>query len=267
MKFFLITFQIMSLELRKILHFRLDFWVTFVGQISLQVAISWALWSTIFKENQVSQMNGFSLTELNLYYLLSPLLLKIMSGENIGFMSRDIYEGGLNKYLIYPLSFFHYKISTFLTYSFFYLFQLIIILFFCYLYFGWSFGKSQLLGLILILVSTLAYFLLLSMIEQISFWADNIWSLGVIVRFTASFLGGGFLPLVFFPSFLQKVILILPFQSMLSSPLLLLMNKTSDPLHLFFDSLSLLSLWIISFVFLNYLIWKKAQYRYTGIGM
>jgi len=267
MKFFFITFQIMSLEFRKILHFRLDFWVTFVGQICLQVAISWALWSTIFKENQVTQMNGFSLSELNLYYLLSPLLLKIMSGENIGFMSRDIYEGGLNKYLIYPLSFFHFKISTFLTYSFFYLFQLIILIAFCYFYFDWSFGTSQLLGLILILFSTLAYFLLLSMIEQISFWADNIWSLGVIVRFTASFLGGGFLPLIFFPPFFQKIILILPFQSMLSSPLLLLMNKTIDPLPFFFDSLLVLLWWIIFFTFFNFLIWKKAQYRYTGIGM
>ena len=50
-----------------------------------------------------------------LYYLLVPLIARMIRGEESRFLSDDIYEGGLTRYLVYPLSFLQYKYVSLLV--------------------------------------------------------------------------------------------------------------------------------------------------------
>ncbi len=210
------------MEIRKILAYRSDFWITFIGQTIIQISIARALWQSIFASEGVEVMQGFTLPMMTLYYLIIPIGTKILTGENIGFLSREIYDGTFNRYLIYPLSFFQYKSLTYMTYSAFYGLQLILI------YCGHSFfqyGSISLLaianltlGIGLFMVAAFAYCMLAMIIELLSLWADNIWSLMVLCRFVIFFLGGSHVPLNFFPTCAQEALKYTPFPYFISLP-------------------------------------------------
>jgi ABC-2 type transport system permease protein len=117
----------------------------------------------------------------------------------------------------------------------------------------------------LIFLSTFAYFFMLTFCEMIAFWADNTWTLGVMLRFLISFFGGAFLPLAFFPQWAQEILHFLPFASMISVPVQLLLGKLSWD-H-YFQSLMTLLFWLPLLFLAVKQLWQKGTYQYTGVGM
>ena len=129
------TYQVFLLELRRRMTYRSDFWINFFGQTIFSLLIAYYLWNSIFESTGKSEMNGFTMQGMIFYYLIAPLVFRIQQGQGIGFISREIYEGGLNKYLLYPVNYFKFKLSTYLATSFFYTIQLIVILIIYQLFF------------------------------------------------------------------------------------------------------------------------------------
>jgi ABC-2 type transport system permease protein len=262
--------HVVAMELRKILAYRSDFWITFLGQTLIQLLVARALWQTIFASQGVTEMQGFTLEMMNLYYLIVPIGMRILSGENIGFMAREIVDGTFTRYLLYPLSVFQYKTLTYLTYSLFYIFQLFI-LYSCYRIFlaeapfMMSDVANLLMGIILFMMAAMAYAMMAMMIEMISLWADNIWSLVVMLRFFTSFFGGGFIPLNFLPVWAQQTLQWTPFPYLVSLPARTIMGLTS------FEEIAkgsiILMVWILVFMEGVKLIWRRGQNRYTGVGI
>jgi ABC-type uncharacterized transport system permease subunit len=80
--------------------YRADFWVNFFGQTLFSLTIAYFLWKSIFTSSNVTQMNGYNIEGMIFYYLIVPLIFRIQQGQGIGFISREIYDGSLNKYLL-----------------------------------------------------------------------------------------------------------------------------------------------------------------------
>lgn len=262
--------KVISTELRKILAYRSDFWINFLGQMLIQLFIARALWSAVFAANGVSEMRGLTLDKMTLYYLLAPLIMKTMMGENIGFLAREIYDGGINRYLVWPLKALQYKSLTFMTYSIFYLLQLNLMylvarFFFDPVPYALADFQGALMGSGLILLASYTYFYIMSLCEMVAFWADNTWTLSVMLRFVASFLGGAFLPLSFFPETLVPVLKLLPFQAMISTPVNLYLGRASGVEAL--EAALTLLFWLPVLYGMSRLMWRKASYHYTGVGM
>lgn len=258
------------MELRKIITYRADFWVNFFGQTFFSIIISYFLWDAVFTSNNVTEMNGFTLKKLVLYYLVAPIMFRIQQGETIGAISREIYEGSLNKFLIYPINFYLYKITTFFSHSTFYFLQLCLMItgFQLFFYDPNVFDFSVLnffLFTVLIGLSSLCYFAMNSVTEFIAFWADNIWSLGVITRFLTRFFGGVLIPLTFFPDWSMEVLKFTPFPYIVNFPLQVLFgNYTAIG---FLGSLFALVIWTILFFFISRYLWKRGLYSYSGVGI
>lgn len=261
--------HVISLELRKILAYRTDFWVTFLGQALIQMVIATSLWATIFENQKAESMNGYTLPMLTLYYLLVPIGNRILTGENIGFLSREIYDGTFNRYLIYPLSWIQYKTCTYLTYSLFYASQLIILYFIYVFTFGSGADFSSVINLLcgvgLFLFSAVVYLLMAMGIELLSLWADNIWSLMVMFRFFTNFFGGGSIPLAFFPDWARELLSFTPFPYLVSLPVRTIMGETSwtEISH----GMMALSVWGLIFLVIVQLLWKRGQRSYSGVGI
>ncbi len=64
-------------------------------------------------------------------------------------------------------------------------------------------------------------FLLNFLMNTIAFWTLETFALQLIVRWVSDLLGGQIVPLIFFPGFLQKIVLALPFAAVYSTPLLI----------------------------------------------
>jgi ABC-2 type transport system permease protein len=256
-------------EIRKILAFRTDFWVTFIGQTLVQILIARALWQSIFESSGAEVMEGFTLPMMTLYYLIVPIGTRILTGENIGFLSREIYDGSFNRYLIYPVSFFQYKTLTYMTYSCFYALQLTAV----YLIFN-MFRPEGItpdlilnlgLGILFFLMASFTYAMFAITIELIALWADNIWSLMVMSRFFTFFFGGSFVPLAFFPEWSQALLKFTPFPYLVSLPIKTTMGISSA--HEMGMGIIMLILWSLIFIQLAKSVWKRGQLRYTGVGI
>lgn len=264
------TYQVFLLELRRRMTYRSDFWINFFGQTIFSLLIAYYLWNSIFESTGKSEMNGFTMQGMIFYYLIAPLVFRIQQGQGIGFISREIYEGGLNKYLLYPVNYFKFKLSTYLATSFFYTIQLIVILIIYQLFFFdrtiYEFNFIRFTYFLLALFgSALVYFYLSILSEALAFWHDNVWSIGVILRFASSFLGGALIPLSFFPQWSQELLQYTPFPYLIHFPVQLL-TKDIPPLEVL-ASFGILIFWIIIFYALAKVVWNKGSYSYSGVGI
>lgn len=263
-------YSVVSLEFRKIFAYRSDFWVTFLGQTFIQLVVARSLWQAIFESQGTEVMQGFTLPMMTLYYLMVPIGTRMLAGETNGFLSKEIYDGTFTRYLIYPLSFFNYKILTYLSYSVFYGLQLLI--FYSLFQFFFIEGSvsllnisNLLLGLGLFLISATIYFLMSLLIEMLALWADNIWSLTVMMRFFTNFFGGGLIPLAFFPAEALTILQWTPFPYLISLPVRTIMGMTSASEIL--SGLSILIFWGATLSFSAKLMWARGQKNYSGVGI
>lgn len=260
---------VVAQEYRKLIAFRVDFWVTLVGQTLVQLFIARALWANIFESTGSEVMEGYTLPMMTLYYLIVPIGNRMLMGENVGFLSREIYDGSFNRYLIYPLSFFQYKTLTYLSHSTFYALQLCIV----YLLYNGFIGDGVSLnlifklglGVLIFLLASYTYCMLAMLVELIALWADNVWTLMVMVRFFCYFFGGSFLPIAFMPEWLRVILVYTPFPYLVSVPVRTVMGL-STPTEIFTAFFGLL-IWSTMLRMMAKALWNKGQHRYTGVGI
>lgn len=262
--------SIFLMELRKIITYRSDFWINFIGRTFFTITLAYYLWDSIFSSLDVKELNGYSIDKMILYYLFAPLVFRIQQGSDIGTMSKEIYEGGLNKFLLYPMSFYAFKLTTYITHSFFYLLQLILIIGIYEIFFHnpvifTMTSIKVLMFMPAILLCSLCYFLMTSIVELIAFWADNIWSLNVIIRFVVAFFGGVFIPLSFFPESFIDIINLTPFPYLINFPMQILTGSIS--VLAFTYSISILIAWCLAFAVISATVWNRGKYKYTGVGI
>ena len=260
---------ILLMEIKNILSYRLEFWINFLGGTIASFLVAYCVWDNIFSQSAQPLIGEMSLQGMVIYYVVAPLAGRVLDADSMGFMSREIYEGSLNKYLIYPVNFFIYKAIVFLVRGLFYLLQV----FFClgvFLLFmkippEFSITFSSIMIFVFFsLLAMVVYFLMVSIIEVISFWADNIWSLRVLNFLLVSFFGGTMIPLNLFPHWSQQFINFLPFRSMIFLPTQFLLGKSWDLIPTAFWSLII---WGLLFSVVLRIEWKRGLKTYTGVGM
>ncbi len=262
--------DVMAMEFRKIFAYRSDFWITFLGQIFIQLLVTVSLWQAIYQGNEVKTMQGYGLEQMALYYLVANIGMRILWGENIGFISREIYEGTFTRYLLYPISFFQYKTISSLSYSLFYSTQLLIFYFLYHLFFieaGISYGDLSHLfsGVFLFLLSAMLFLQLAFMIELLALWVDNVWTLMIMVRFFITFFGGGFIPLKFLPNWAQDLLQWTPFPYLIDLPVRTILGlSTQNEMR---EGFFLILFWMVLLSSFVKIIWSKGQKQYTGVGI
>jgi ABC-2 type transport system permease protein len=78
-------------------------------------------------------------------------------------------------------------------------------------------------------------------------------------------LSGEFIPLIYFPELLQKILIFTPFPHLLFTPTFILINKNT-PLDIpIFFATSLI--WTVVLHFGSVALWKKSLKNYEGIGI
>ena len=264
------TAQISGLEIRKILSYRFDFWSSFLGGVLIEVALSYFVWSSIYNQQNTRIMAGYDFVTLMYYCTITPILTQISQSQTMHFISEDIYQGGLNRYIIYPLNYMHYKLVAHFSFCAIGFLQLFLALSLLFWIWGAPVGVSLstvrvLFTILSILLGTLLYFLLAACLEMVAFWADNVWSLNVMLRFLVRLFGGALVPLSFFPEWAHQLIYFLPFWGILGLPTEIALSKISlqDALH----AEAITCAWISVVALACYYIWNEGRKKYTGVGI
>jgi ABC-2 type transport system permease protein len=270
MKSFSWTLHVFSLELRKIFTYRVNFWLSFLLQIVTELAVAYFLWKAVFEANHVDSMNGFSFYGILYYYLFGSFCSRIIQDPNNGDISGEIYQGGLTRYLLYPLSFFLYKFVTAFSAQVVALVQMVACLFIAIWF--WKLPSDQsisvssvLLGSATCLFAGYVYFALSSCLEMVAFWQDAVWNLLVIFRFSGNLLGGLMIPLSFFPHWGKVIVDFTPFPYLYAFPIRCFLGQvgTEEWVH----SIIILSGWAAISTVLSRLVWGRGLKFYSGVGI
>jgi ABC-2 type transport system permease protein len=256
------------MELKKIVSYRAEFWLGFLGNVLTQFCVAFFLWKAIFAARGAVSLQGFTFGSLMLYYLLVPLVERIVQGQEMGYISTEIYDGGLSRYLIYPVSYFRVKYVGQLAQSTVFLAQLGLGLALFLAAFHQSFSLSLptlARTLPVLLCAGLLQFAITANLEMLAFWADNVWSISVLHRLTSHLLGGGLIPLAFFPGWARRTLEWLPFTRLVSFPIRCLLGQVGGMEWLFGIGLTLG--WAALFAGAGALIWRRGIKGYNGVGI
>ena len=266
-----LNIQIFTMEIRKVFAYRVDFWLSFIVGTLAQFTAAWFLWKSIFAYKGTATIGSYTFPSLMCYYLLAPIISRTVYSGNHGDIATEIYEGTLTRYLVYPLSFFRYKLIVHCASATVLLFQLLLVVVIITLFFpvftaNYNMSLLHLIqGIITIYFSTVLYFVFSAWLQLIAFWADQIWSLSAIVRFITGLLGGSLIPLSLFPETIQPTLKILPFSYFVHFPLQSLFGNM--PLDLWLQGLLIMGCWGGIFVGIYRFVWHRGNLQYTGVGI
>jgi ABC-2 type transport system permease protein len=93
----------------------------------------------------------------------------------------------------------------------------------------------------------------------VAFWTLEISAVQLILTWVTDLLGGGIIPLILFPVALQKVIFVLPFAAMFSTPLLIYVGQI--PPSRYPAAFGLQLVWLGLLALGSALIWRAGARR------
>ncbi|MHC4941317.1 MAG: ABC transporter permease [Planctomycetota bacterium] len=260
-----------SLEARTSMSYRVDFWLQTIAEFAVQFGVVWFLWRAMFRESGATEIGGYSFHSIVVYYLAVILLGKLVRGRQFdSSVSDDIYMGGLNRYLVFPVRYLPFKYAQHIGKMLpalvqFALFGGIVVFLIDIPPEMRPTPASALMAFVAVALANLLYFVMSFPIQCVAFWAENVWSLEVAKRFLVTLLGGYMLPLEVFPRVLQDILWWLPFRLFFHFPARALMNQV--PAGEWAASLLLGAVWTAVFGWIAWRVWRRGQFTYTGVGI
>jgi ABC-2 type transport system permease protein len=261
--------DLLTSEVRRRMSYRADFWISALASIAVRVAVSAFIVKAVFAGSGRAGVAGFAESEMFLYYVAVILVGKLVQSTDLEQgISQDIYEGGLTRYLLYPVPYGVVK----------YVQQIgalgpaaiQILVFGAWIPFvvgvpaGVSAGTVA-MAVGAIVVANLLNFLITFPVQLVSFWADNVWSLMVMHRFASALLGGMLAPLALFPDGARQALEALPFRYLFAFPVETLLGRLSPAEWAIGMAVALGWCGVLAVV--GRAVWRRGTYQYTGVGM
>lgn len=263
--------EVASVEARKRLAYRMDFWVGSAFGVLVHFAVFYYLWTSLFSSEGVERMGGMDVSAVILYYAAVLLMGRLVRGPDFDSgVSTDIYEGALNRYLVLPLPYFAFKYAQHLGSLVPVLLQALVMAAIAALALAPSesvhidgLGAGR--ALVSLWMAHLLYFLMAFLLQCVAFWADNVWSLSVALRLLTDFLGGLLLPLAFLPGWAQALGEWLPFQCLFSIPVRTLFGQVAP--GEWAASLAVGAAWSVVLAACCAWTWRRGTLQYSGVGI
>jgi ABC-2 type transport system permease protein len=230
------------------------------------LAIMISFWNSLLISHRLD-FNQFS--QLTLYYFLSLIISRLTSVHFEDWIIDEIKDGKISTYLLKPFSYQIYLLAHEVTWRLSNLVILIPILIIFAVYLSkivvpviylW---QIFLFILILFLAFIQRYFLGF-MIGIFAFWFDQSKSLIHLKWMCEGIFGGAWLPLYFFPAWLQNFAQITPFYSWYYFPIQILL-KPDDNSNLLTGVL-IAVFWTVFLWLASKLLWHKSLAKYSSVG-
>jgi len=261
--------EVVSLELRRIASSRVEFWIRIVLQVVTQAVIAYFLWSEIMAASGRDTIGGYTLDGMVGYYVMAALVFNLINPD-FDLIAREIYDGGLNRFIVYPVSIFAFKLATVVARVFLYSIQIACVwlvmrsLFPDVLTHTWSLD-SLAMGIFAGMQAAVAFFILICTIELCAFWVESVWNARLMLQFTLNLLGGFMIPVSAFPEGLRTALEYTPFPWLIALPIRTLFGE-AGVFEVLRGALTL-GVWSLGFVAIARLLWRRGRMRYSGVGL
>ena len=260
---------VFTAETKRLTAYRAQFWFELILSSIVELTVAITVWRAVFASSAGSVIGGYTLESMTVYLTVAIFFGQATKGTGVGTFQREVYEGTLTKYLIYPLSVYSYKFGTFLPRSIFALSQLAVALFIINLLGIWPEDYNLApqwiaAGLVTLFFACLLYFLLIICLESLAFWADNVWALSYALQIAIIFLSGKAIPLELFPHWARIILDFSPFPFLAYFPARVFLGEISQ--DAFLSGFGVLLLWVFFVFLLSRIIMQAGLKRYSGVG-
>lgn len=234
-----------------------------IGTSVLYLVLYYAIWSSIAASGQLSA----SLSSIMAYLVLGQVIHESVFMNPESFFGERIRKGTITNELKRPVSvraqsyFYEVGWASFRTVA-----RSIPLL-----AFGIAFYSVNIPSALESFYFLLSIFLSFNLIYALSFstsmlvfWTKVDWSIRMMKNMTISLFSGIMFPLYLLPENLKPIFNLLPFQAMADGPITVFLGEmtTSQTLQLFGKQLA----WMLLFLILGELLWRKAKTKLTVQG-
>lgn len=253
-------------SLRIMFVYRAAFFLNLMGMIFYVFAMFY-LWQTIFL-GQPANMSGFSWPEMKAYLLLAFLLNSMLTWFDEWIMSQDVREGRVAIDLARPVDFQAKRMAEALGPVPFEMSAALVIGVGVAFLFGGIAPPADPVRLGLFVISaalaTMIKFGVVYCISMTAFYTTNLMGVSFGRVAITNLFSGALIPLVFFPGWLQATAAVLPFQAMISTPVLTYLGKMDMSTTILMIGVQ--AAWAVGLILLGRLAWRSASKAVTING-
>ncbi len=264
-KKYLKTFQ---MGFQSAMEYRADFIFSILSGAFI-VLIQCFIWIAVFSSSPGTKVYGYTFAEMISYSILAGIVTKMTATGFEWDIAADIKSGGLSKFIVQPVGYFYYRISSFLgrkvmQASILLLISLAVLLM-CNILIGLELKLERLiLFLPFVFLSMILNFLIYYCVSSLAFTMTEVW--GVFFGTTQGILmlSGGIFPLDVFGENASKVLGILPFKYIVYYPVNIVNGRLSPDEILYGATVQMV--WIIVMILLSGFCWKQGMKKYVAVG-
>lgn len=237
--------------------YRFGFIFTIVGNV-VYMAVAYFLWRSIYAGT--TTLRGLTFPETFLYVALGSAVFILLKTYADWYLAYEIREGVIALYLTKPLDFQLFTLANALGSGLMNLTAITLPTAFM-LVFVFHVTPPAGPGLLLFPVSLALAFLISFnfdyFIGVLGFYSESIWGLSITKEIIVTALSGALIPLQFFPEALRNVLLVLPFQAIYHTPLMLI-TRPNQGWEVLLPMLGLQAAWAAATFILARLFFNQA---------
>ncbi|MCE5170651.1 ABC-2 family transporter protein [Paenibacillus profundus] len=257
-----------KIGLQASLEYRLQF---VIGLVSLvfPVGIQSLIWTAVYRSSAQDVLYGYDYGQMILYTILSGIVAKFVMTQLEHTIAEDIKSGGLNTYLVRPVSYFGYRLSAYAG-SRVVSDSVLIVLVTTVLLIAIRYGHTPLspvrIGLFTaaLVLAAAVQFLLSYAICALAFRLAEISYFFVITGLVVQILSGGMVPLEVFGETLNGWFNLLPFKYTIYFPVNVLNGRLAEGEAL--TGIFIQCGWIVLLAGAAHAAWRLGLKRYVGLG-
>lgn len=252
------------------MSYKIGFLMRIVGGL-LQVLIMYYLWMAIFNSSVNGQIKGFTSAEMVVYIVISYITSQVININIEGTIAYEIRDGSIAVNLIRPISYKKRILAESLGEVLLRSSTVLLPLWIGFL--AYKFVTIRELPpnigtIVLFLFSLFLGYMIMFLFNFIfglsAFFVTYIWGFMMCKGVILKFFSGELIPIVFFPSAVQKILQYLPFSSINYTPVMIYMEKfTTNELV---SALLVQVIWVIILIVAMNVLWKSAIKRLTVLG-
>lgn len=262
-------FEMVRAYFKMTFQFRSFFMVSFIID-PIVILINISLFTTIYTINNATTLLSYTLAQMIWYFAAVNFVWMFIFNHTDARISNGILSGDIAMYLVQPISLLKRELAQTLSDRFCsIIFEFIpcLIIFSCIFFPDFMSVFSSLKFIFLVILAFNMLFLLNFIIGMTSFFIKSNLSLQALRGILISFTAGAFIPLEFFPDWLQNIFRLLPFQYLFYWPVQFFLNKEITQNNLFFLKVICIEFgWIVALYVFTVLYWKAAIKRFCSVG-
>jgi ABC-2 type transport system permease protein len=250
------------------LEYRINFLISLISA-AYPIFIQTFMWTAIFNASAGDVVYGYTYRQMIAYTFLAGLITRIVrTGFEYDIMD-DVKNGKYSKFLVQPMGYFPYRLSSYFGQKLPSLVIILAILAAVLVGLNAFWGVSITLGRILLFLLVLALavtlnFLIFYCISAVAFWIIEIGFLFEGIRIVTILLSGGIFPLEVFGERFVQVMKLLPFKYTVSYPINVLNGRLA--LAEVGEGILIQLVWIGACYLLAGFLWRLGGKRYVAVG-